>query len=164
MKRADAATWRRLRNALSCRGGAVLAEPERGAAPVEMAITGLAAIGLIGLLVIGGRVAIASSSMSDVASAAARDASIARTAGQAQQLAHASAIATLTKQNLHCAGGPAITVDASGFAAPADTSASIRVDVTCVVSLSDVAMPGLPGSRTLHDHGTSPIDKFRASR
>ncbi len=128
-----------------------------------MAITGLCAVGLIALLVIGGRVAIASSSMSDVASAAARDASIARTAGEAEQLAHASAVSTLNKQGLHCEGGPTVGVDTSGFSAPAGTSAAVRVDVTCVVSLSDVGMPGLPGSRTLHDHATSPIDPFRSS-
>lgn len=154
--------WGRLCVGVRGRARAVRADGDRGAAPIEMAISGLCAIGLIALLVIGGRVAIASSSMSDVASAAARDASIARTAGQAQQLAHASAVATLTKQGLHCAGGPAVTVDTSGFAAPAGTAAEIRVDVTCVVSLGDVGMPGLPGSRTLHEHATSPLDPFRS--
>ena len=138
------------------------AASDRGSAPIEMAITGLCTIGLIALLVIGGRVAIASSSMSDVAGDAARDASIARTAAQAQQLARASAVSTLTEQGLHCAGGPSVDVDTSGFFAPAGTSAEVRVEVTCVVSLSDVGMPGLPGSRTLHQHATSPIDPFRS--
>lgn len=140
------------------------ADGERGSAPIEIAITGLCAIGLIALLVIGGRVAIAASSMSDVASDSARDASIARTAGQAQQLAHASAVSTLNKQGLHCVGGPTVQVDISGFSAPAGTSGVVRVDVTCVVSLSDVGMPGLPGSRTLHNHATSPVDPFRSSQ
>src|SRR5664279_4509140 len=94
--------------------------------------------------------------------AVARDASIARTAAQAQQLARASAVSTLTKQGLHCAGGPSVDVDTSGFFAPAGTSAEVHVEVTCVVSLSDVGMPGLPGSRTLHEHATSPIDPFRS--
>lgn len=156
---------RRLSRVLQQRARAAMrAEGDRGSAPIEMATTGLCAIGLIALLVIGGRVAIASSSMSDVASAAARDASIARTAGQAQQLAHASAVSTLNKQGLHCVGGPTVDVDTSGFSAPAGTSADVRVDVTCVVSLSDVGMPGLPGSRTLHDHASSPIDPFRSNQ
>lgn len=151
------------RLALTLRARARIGDCDRGSAPIEMAITGLCAIGLIALLVIGGRVAIAASSMSDVASAAARDASIARTAGEAQQLAHASAVSTLNQQGLHCEGGPTVNVDTSGFSAPAGTSAVVRVDVTCVVSLSEVGMPGLPGSRTLHDHATSPIDPFRSS-
>lgn len=138
-------------------------EHERGSAPIEMAITGLCAVALIALLVIGGRVYTAYVSMSGVASNAARDASIARTAGEAQQLAHSSAVSQLAKKGLHCEGGATVDVDTSGFSAPTGTSAVVRVDVTCVVSLSDVGMPGLPGSRTLHDHATSPIDPFRSS-
>lgn len=155
-------TIRRLWHLLGQRTRTAREQADRGSAPLEMAISGLCAIGLIAVLVIGGRVAIATSSMSDVASAAARDASIARTAGQAQQLAQASAESTLTKQGLHCEGGPTVEVGTSGFTAPAGTSADVRVDVTCVVSLSDVGMPGLPGSRTLHEHASSPIDPFRS--
>jgi Flp pilus assembly protein TadG len=138
----------------------IMAEGDRGSAPIEMAITGLLAVGLIGLLVVGGRVAIASSNMSDVAGSAARDASIARTAPQARQIAQSSAAAALTSQNLHCEGGAVVLVDTSGFAA--GSPASIRVDLTCVVSLSDVGIPGLPGSRTLRDHASSPLDPFRS--
>ena len=139
-----------------------VADGDRGAAPVEMAIIGMVAIGMIGLLVVGGRVAIASSSIADVAGAAAREASIARSASQADQLARTSALAALRSQNLHCQHGPDVVVDVSGFAAPLGSPASIRVDVTCVVSLSDVALPGLPGARTVHDHAVSPLDPFRA--
>lgn len=154
--------WRRVLRGVVGRVRAVDGDVDRGSAPIEMAITGLCAIGLIALLVIGGRVAIASSSMSDVAGDAARDASIARNAGQAQQLAHASAVSSLTKQGLHCVGGPRVSVDTSGFSAPAGSPANIQVDVTCVVSLSDVGIPGLPGSRTLTDHASSPLDPFRS--
>jgi hypothetical protein len=140
----------------------IVADSDCGSAPIEMAITGLLAIGLIGVIVVGGRVAIASASMSDVAGSAARDGSIARTAPQAIQIAQASALASLTSQNLHCEGGPHVAVDTSGFSAAPGSPASIRVDVTCVVSLSDVGIPGLPGSRTLHDHATSPLDPFRS--
>ena len=140
----------------------VFADRDRGAAPVEMAIIGLPALALIGLLVIGGRVAIASSSISGVAGDAARDASIARSAPQAIQLAQSSAIASLQAQHLHCAGTPDVVVDTTGFSAPPGTPATIKVDVTCVVSLNDIGMPGLPGSRSLHDRGTSPLDPFRS--
>lgn len=135
---------------------------DRGSAPIEMAIAGLVAIAMIGLLVVGGRVAIASSSISDVASSAARDASLARSAPQAMQAARTSALASLRSQNLHCEGDPRVVVDVSGFFAPLGSTAFVRVDVTCVVSLSDIGMPGLPGLRTLHDHGLSPIDPFRS--
>ena len=142
----------------------VLAGRDRGSEPVAMAIAGVGFLAILGVIAIAGRVSIAASSMSDVAGSAARDASIARTASQAQRLAYASAEQTLRAQDLHCQGGPDVYVDTAGFAAAPGAPASIRVDVTCVVALSDVAFPGLPGSHTLHDTATSPLDPFRTSR
>ena len=142
----------------------VLAGRDRGSEPVAMAIAGVGFLVILGVIAIAGRVSIAASSMSDVAGSAARDASIARTAPQAQQRAYASAEQTLHAQNLHCQGGPYVYVDTTGFAAPPGAPARVRVDVTCVVALHDIAFPGVPGSRTLHDHATSPLDPFRTSR
>jgi hypothetical protein len=139
----------------------VFADPDRGSAPVEMAITGLIAIALIGVLIVAGRVAIASSSISGVAGNAARDASLARTPAVAIQRATSTAIADLQAQHLHCKGTPDVAVDTSGFSAPPGTDAVVTVDVTCVVALSDIGMPLMPGSRTLHDHAVSPLDPFR---
>lgn len=140
-----------------------LADSDRGSEPVALAILAPVMILLLGLMVLGGRIAIASSSISGVAGNAARDASIARTAPQAVQIATSTAVASLLAQNLHCGGTPDVVVDTSGFRAPPGTPASIQVDVTCVVSLSDIGMPGLPGARTLHDHATSPLDPYRTS-
>jgi hypothetical protein len=140
----------------------VFAAPDRGSAPIEMAITGLIAIWLIGVLIMAGRVAIASSSISGVAGNAARDASLARSAPVAVQRATATAISALQAQHLHCKGTPDVAVDTGGFSGPPGTDAVVTVDVTCVVALSDIGMPGLPGNRTLHDHATSPLDPFRS--
>jgi hypothetical protein len=140
----------------------VFADPDRGSAPVEMAITGLIAIALIGVLIVAGRVAIASSSISGVAGDAARDASLARTPAVAVQRATSTAVAALQAQHLHCKGTPDVAVDTSGFSAPPGTDAVVTVDVTCVVALSDIGMPLMPGSRTLHDHAASPLDPFRS--
>jgi hypothetical protein len=134
---------------------------ERGSESVGLAILAPVMILLIGLIVFGGRVAIAAQSISGVAGNAARDASIARSAPEAVRLAEGAAVASLREQNLHCQGAPRVTVDTSGFGAPPGTPASIRVDVVCVVSLRDVGMPGIPGTRTLRDHATSPLDPYR---
>jgi hypothetical protein len=139
-----------------------LADPDRGSAPVEMAITGLLAIALIGVLIVAGRVAIASSSISGVAGNAARDASLAHTPAVAVQRATATAISSLQAQHLHCKGTPDIAVDTSGFSAPPGTDAVVTVDVTCVVALADIGMPLMLGDRTLHDHAVSPLDPFRS--
>jgi hypothetical protein len=37
----------------------------------------------------------------------------------------------------------------------------VSATVTCTVSLSDLLVPGLPGSRTLTATFTSPLDPFR---
>ena len=141
----------------------VLADPDRGSEPVSLAILAPVMILLLGLMVLGGRIAIASSSISGVAGNAARDASIARTPAQALQIAKTTAESSLLAQNLHCQGTPDVVVDTSGFSSPPGIPASIQVDVTCVVSLSDIGMPGLPGARTLHDHAISPLDPYRSS-
>jgi hypothetical protein len=141
----------------------VLADSDRGSEPVALAILAPVMIALLGLMVLGGRIAIASTSISGVAGNAARDASIARTAPQAVQIAKSTAESSLLAQNLHCEATPDVVVDTSGFSAPPGIPASIQVDVTCVVSLSDIGMPGLPGARTLHDHATSPLDPYRGS-
>jgi Flp pilus assembly protein TadG len=139
-------------------------DPDRGSAPMEMAIVGGILILLWGVFTLAGRVSLASSTTADVAAAAARDASIARTADQATVLANASALRTLSQQGLHCQGGPTVLVDTSGFAAPPGMPANVRVDVTCVISAVDLRMPGLNGARVIHDHGVSPIDPFRSTR
>jgi Flp pilus assembly protein TadG len=140
----------------------VLADHDRGSEPIALAILAPVMVGLLGLLVLGGRIAIASSSISGVASNAARDASIARTPAQAVRIAQGTATASLLAQNLHCQGTPEVVVDTSGYGSPPGVPASIRVDVTCVVSLSDLGMPGLPGTRVLRDHATSPLDPYRS--
>ena len=78
-----------------------------------------------------------------VAGIAARDASLARSAAAAQQMATDTATTALTSQGLHCINVQ-IRVDTSGFSAPPGTSASITVAVSCTVDLSDIGVAGLP--------------------
>lgn len=115
---------------------------------------------LIAMLVIGARIALASNRISGVAGIAARDASLARSAAAAQQIAVASATEALTSQNLHCTDVQ-VHVDTSGFGAVPGSAAFITVNVSCTVDLSDIGVAGLPGSRTLHDTATSPLDPAR---
>lgn len=112
------------------------------------------------MIAVGARVALADDSITGVAASAARDASIARDPAQAEQLALSSATATLKAQGLHCMQ-TRVRVDTSGFHAPTGTVASIRVSVRCVVSFADIALPGLPGSHTLTDQASSPLDPYR---
>lgn len=133
---------------------------ERGSESVELAILLPVGILVLAMLVIGARIALASDRISGVAGIAARDASLARSAAAAQQIATASATEALSNQNLHCVD-IRVDVDTSGFASAPGTPASVTVAVSCTVDLSDIGMAGLPGSRTLRDTSTSPLDLAR---
>ena len=132
---------------------------ERGSAAIE-AVIGIPAFGLfLALIILGGRVTIAQQAV-ESAAAAARAASISRTQGQAQTAASAEATTSLRNQSVNCVTTQ-VRVDTSGFAAPAGTPASVGATVTCVVNLSDLALPGLPGSRSITATASSPLDTYR---
>ena len=132
---------------------------DRGSAAIE-AVIGIPAFGLfLALIILGGRVTIAQQAV-ESAAAAARAASISRTQGQAQTAASAEATTSLRNQSVNCVTTQ-VRVDTSGFAAPAGTPASVGATVTCVVNLSDLALPGLPGSRSITATASSPLDTYR---
>ena len=130
---------------------------DRGSESVELAILLPVGILVLAMLVIGARIALAGDRVSGVAGIAARDASLARSAAAAQQTATASATEALTDRNLHCADVQ-VSVDTSGFDSAPGVPASVTVAVACTVDLSDIGVTGLPGSRTLRDTATSPLD------
>ncbi|SOC52848.1 hypothetical protein SAMN05660748_4205 [Blastococcus aggregatus] len=133
---------------------------DRGSESVELAILLPVGILILAMLVIGARIALAGDRISGVAGIAARDASLARSASAAQQVATASATDALTDRNLHCADVQ-VRVDTTGFTSAPGVPASVTVTVACTVGLSDIGVAGLPGSRTLRDTATSPLDPAR---
>jgi hypothetical protein len=133
---------------------------DRGSESVELAILLPVGILILAMLVIGARIALASDRISGVAGIAARDASLARSATAAQQVATTSATDALADRNLHCADVQ-VRVDTSGFNSVPGVPASVTVTVACTVGLSDIGVTGSPGSRTLRDTATSPLDPAR---
>ena len=134
--------------------------PERGSAALEAAI-GLPAFMLfVALIILAGRVAITTQAVDSAANASARTASIARTAGDANSTAHTAAASSLADQNLHCVS-TTVTLDTTGFSAPLGTPATVTATVRCVVNLTDLALPGIPGTKTVTATATSPVDTFR---
>ncbi|WP_231851640.1 pilus assembly protein TadE [Modestobacter italicus] len=127
---------------------------------MELAILLPVAFLVLTMLVIGARIALAGDRISGVAGIAARDASLARSSAAAEQLATASATEALASRDLHCADVQ-VTVDTAGFVSAPGALASVVVAVTCTVDLSDIGVAGLPGSRTLRDTATSPLDPAR---
>ena len=133
---------------------------ERGSATVELALIAPGFLLLLTLTILAGRVVLAGGSVEQAAGAAARAASLARNPATAQTDAVTTAQDMLAGQHLRCAT-TTVTVDTSGFAVPLGRPAQVTATVTCEVALSDLALPGFPGSRRLVASARSPLDAFR---
>ena len=136
------------------------ARDDLGSAAIEAVIGVPAFLLFVGLIIFAGRVAVAHQAVESAASAAARSASIARTQQAALAEAQSAAAGSLTDQNIHCITAQ-VHVDAAGFGVPVGTPAKVTATVSCVVDLADLAVPGVPGTRTVTATMTSPIDTYR---
>jgi Flp pilus assembly protein TadG len=131
-----------------------------GSVSLEFVVLAPALLAFVALLVVAGRVAIASNSVEQAADEAARSASISRTVAGARAAATEGARRALAEQDLTCSV-ISVDVDAGGFAVPVGRPAQVRATVTCVVPLADLAVPGFPGSRTVTATAVSPLDTYR---
>jgi Flp pilus assembly protein TadG len=133
---------------------------ETGSFTLELAVLAPALLLLLAFIVAAGRIELAGSSVDGVARDAARAASLARSPAAAQAAAQSTATDTAAHQNIDCTH-LAVTVDTSGFTAPLGTPAAVVVHVSCTAPLGDLAIPGLPGAKTLTASFTSPLDPYR---
>jgi Flp pilus assembly protein TadG len=143
-----------------CRLRRLTRQPDRGSSSLELIIIVPSFLLILGVLIFAGRVAIARQTVHAAAADAARAASIARTAGTAGGDARSAANATLTSRNLDCSS-TTVSVNTAGFGTVVGTPATVSATVSCTVHLSDLAIPGVPGSRTLTATVQSPLDTFR---
>jgi len=133
---------------------------ERGSAAIE-AVIGVPAFALfVGLIIFGGRTAMAHGAIESAAADGARTASIARSGQDARAEAEQAVRSGLANQGIDCLSVE-VTVDTSDFANRVGTPGLVEVSVSCRLDLSDLAVPGVPGSRTVTATMTSPIDTFR---
>ena len=134
-------------------------QADGGSVALEAAVLtpALLAVGL--LIVAAGRIAVAHTRVESAAAGAARAASLARSLSAGTAAARSEAAASLASDHLTCA---AVSVQVRGnYSAPLGTPASVTVRVTCTATLSDLALPGLPGARTVSASATSPLDAYR---
>jgi hypothetical protein len=138
---------------------------EVGNAALELVILAPALLFLLGLIIALGRVSTAQNAVSDAAQDAARQASLQINPADAIAAGQASAQAALAAEGLDCE--PHVTVHIEGgnglpgFQAQVGQPAAGSATVTCVVSLAQIVVPGLPGSRTITETFTSPLDPYR---
>lgn len=140
--------------------GPARAHDDAGTATLELAVLAPVLLILLGLVIVGGRVAAAGGAVEQASSSAARAASLARDARSAQAEAAQVAQESLTEQGVHCQAFSS-RVDTSGFAVAVGGAASISVEVRCAVPLADLAVPGLSGTRLVSASTTSVLDRFR---
>lgn len=133
---------------------------DRGSATLELVVWAPGLLLIIGLLIVAGRVNSANAAVEQAAADAARTASSARTAAGAREMAQASAQKTLAGQGLQCTS-TTVVLDTSGFGTLPGQSATVTATVSCLVRLSDLSVPGLPGTRAVRHTATSSIDTFR---
>nr|WP_272923755.1 TadE/TadG family type IV pilus assembly protein [Streptomyces sp. SID3343] len=114
---------------------------------------------LVAVMVAAGRITMAGGAVDAAAKAAAREASLARNPYDAATRADAAARHTLDQRGLSCAS-VSVSLDTSEFAPPAGP-ARVRATVRCTVHLSDAAVPGMPGAKSMTSTVVSPVDRFR---
>jgi len=131
-----------------------------GSATLELVIWAPGLLLVIGMLVVAGRVGGAHGAVEQAATDAARSASIARTPSAANTSAVTSAQQSLAAQSLQCTT-VTVSVDTAGFAFPPGQPATVSATVSCPVRLADLALPGLPGTRTVSYTAVSSLDTFR---
>jgi Flp pilus assembly protein TadG len=134
-------------------------QSDRGSVTTEIVIIVPVAIALLCLIALVGRTSTTRQTLDGAARDAARAASVQRDPASAQQAALDTANTVLTQSGLRCTSRT-VEVDTSQFRA----GGQVTAQVACEVSLSDLAMLGLPGSRRLTATATSVIDTYRAIR
>ena len=134
---------------------------ERGAQSVELVLIAPVLVSIILLLVAGGRLTMAEHTVLQAATAAARDATLARTGVEAEERAAETARLAMERAGQQCRHVD-VVVDASGLDTVLGEAGSVTATVTCLVDLSDAALPGLPGTQTLIATASSPVDPYRA--
>ena len=136
---------------------------DAGAVAVELALITPAIMMLIGLLVFGYRFWEARAGVQSAAGAAARAASLAPSSADAAAVARQLAAADLDALGVHCITS-SVTSDTSALSSPAGRAGTVRVSVTCVVSLTDLLVPGAPGALSVTRSAHEPVDTFRERR
>jgi Flp pilus assembly protein TadG len=138
------------------------AEPrDQGSLAIEAAIVTPALLLFLLMVIAAGRIETAGGVVDAAARDGARSASLTRTSDAAVQAANDSAATTLNQQGVTCRSQQ-VVVGTGDFAPALGQTGEVTVTVSCTISLADLAVPGLPGSMTLHSTFTSVVDAYRA--
>lgn len=130
---------------------------DQGSYTVELVLWTPVLALLIVVIVAAGRIVAASSDATEASRDAARAASLQTSMPNATQAAQQAARASFGGQGDTC---QKLSVKVTGNVAPGGL---VTVAVSCTTSLSDLAIPGAPGHRTLSSTSTAPIETTRSA-
>jgi Flp pilus assembly protein TadG len=134
---------------------------EAGSVAVEIALLAPALVLVLGLLIAGGRLWFARTTVVEAAQTSARAASLARSPAEASAVGAEAGRESMATAGLRCRQS-SVRVSTAAFAVPVGTPATVTSDVTCSVPFGDVLLPGLPGSLALTGRGSAALDTYRA--
>jgi len=134
---------------------------ERGSAALALVLLVPALVLMLGLLVAGGRLWFARTTVTEAANAAARAGSLARTAEEAGQAGRSAGAQSLATGGLICPD-QSVEVDTDAFAAEVGIPATVTATVRCRVPFADLMLPGMPGWITVSSTGKSALDTYRS--
>lgn len=135
----------------------------RGAAAAELAVLIPGFVLVLGLMIAGGRVWFARTTVVEAAQTSARAASLERSAATAGAAGREAGHRSLSTGGLTCADA-SVAVDTRAFASPPGTPGTITARVGCTVRLGDLGVRFLPGSIQLTGRASTALDTYRARR
>lgn len=133
---------------------------ERGAAALEFVLLVPALMLIASLVIGGGRLWQARTAVEAAAASAARAASVARTPAEAEKLATTVTNPALANAGVHCAQHHT-TLDTAALSTPSGRSGFVAARVSCELSLSDLLLPGWPGTVTVSASENAVVDTYR---
>lgn len=131
---------------------------DRGSVAVEVAVIAPAFVALMLLVVFAGRISEAEGTVQRAATEAARAASLRQHPGDATADAKRVAEANLSAAGVACLDLQ-LDVDTSKF----HPGGTVAVEITCVASMADVTLLGVPGTRTFTARTVEVIDRYRSA-
>ena len=130
---------------------------ETGMAAAELVLLTPLALAVLGFLVLAGRLSTVRADVAAASRDAARAASLERAYSEAATAARDTASASLAGRHVTCTDLGVTVSDPAGFVAGGE----VAVTVSCAVSLADVALPGIPGTRRVQAQAAEVLDRWR---
>lgn len=132
---------------------------DRGSLTVELVVVTPVLFAIALTVIVFGRISEAHQQVIEASRAAAEAAAVEPTAASAQS--GASDIAVIAGySSSHTCVHAAVSTNVAHFY----PGGYVSVTVTCQVSLSDVGLPGMPGTTTVSSTSIAPIDPYRSIR